>query len=179
VAAVLRELDFPLPEQRSRLTRDARINLVALRRDPRMAAPFERSALTPASALRHQRLDHTARQVSPLTADPRKRSARCTRLALLATQNGKKVHLLAALSAPRISGIKTNGEGLNRPSRWCDAKSRCSKGSRCSNQRTVHEKSQVAQEVQYILLVGCTEHIELSDDSVGFRAAASMLLDGR
>jgi hypothetical protein len=28
VAAVLRELDFPLPEQRSRLSGDARINLV-------------------------------------------------------------------------------------------------------------------------------------------------------
>jgi hypothetical protein len=39
--------------------------------------------------------------------------------------------------------------------------------------------SQVAQEVQYILLVGCTQHIELSNHPAGFRAAAGMLLDGR
>jgi hypothetical protein len=38
--------------------------------------------------------------------------------------------------------------------------------------------SQVAQEVQYILLVGCAQHVELSDHLVGFRAAARMLLDG-
>jgi hypothetical protein len=36
--------------------------------------------------------------------------------------------------------------------------------------------SQVAQEVQYILLVGCTQHIELSNHLVGFRAAARMPL---
>jgi hypothetical protein len=35
--------------------------------------------------------------------------------------------------------------------------------------------SQVAQEVQYVLLVGCAQHIELRN--VGFRAAAGMLLD--
>jgi hypothetical protein len=38
--------------------------------------------------------------------------------------------------------------------------------------------SQVAQEVQYILLVGCTQHVELRNHLVGFRAAAGMLLDG-
>jgi hypothetical protein len=36
---------------------------------------------------------------------------------------------------------------------------------------------QVAQEVQYILLLGCTQHIERVDHLVGFRAAACMLLD--
>jgi hypothetical protein len=36
---------------------------------------------------------------------------------------------------------------------------------------------QVAQEVQYILLLGCTQHIEIADHLVGFRAAACMLLD--
>jgi hypothetical protein len=38
--------------------------------------------------------------------------------------------------------------------------------------------SQVAQEVQYVLLVRCTEHIERIDHLVGFRAAAGMLFDG-
>ena len=37
--------------------------------------------------------------------------------------------------------------------------------------------SQVAQEVQYILLVGCAQHIELSDHPVGLGAAAGVLLD--
>ena len=32
--------------------------------------------------------------------------------------------------------------------------------------------SQVAQEVQYVLLVGCAQHIELRNHLVGFRAAA-------
>jgi hypothetical protein len=38
--------------------------------------------------------------------------------------------------------------------------------------------SQIAQEVQYILLLGCTQHIECADHLVGFRAAACMRLDG-
>jgi hypothetical protein len=49
VEAVLRELDFPLPEQRSRLSaaRDARPTLWApLRRDPRMLVPFKPCGLT-------------------------------------------------------------------------------------------------------------------------------------
>jgi hypothetical protein len=37
---------------------------------------------------------------------------------------------------------------------------------------------QVAQEVQYILLLGCTQHIERADHLAGFRAAARMRLDG-
>ena len=38
--------------------------------------------------------------------------------------------------------------------------------------------SQVAQEVEYILLVGCAQHVELRNHLVGFRAGAGMLLDG-
>jgi hypothetical protein len=37
---------------------------------------------------------------------------------------------------------------------------------------------QVAQEVQYILRLGCTQHIERANHLVGFRAAACMRLDG-
>jgi hypothetical protein len=37
--------------------------------------------------------------------------------------------------------------------------------------------SQVAQEVQYMLLIGCTQHIEIRDHLVGFRAAAGVILD--
>jgi hypothetical protein len=38
--------------------------------------------------------------------------------------------------------------------------------------------SQVAQEVQYILLLSGTQHIKRADHLVGFRAVARMLLDG-
>jgi hypothetical protein len=37
--------------------------------------------------------------------------------------------------------------------------------------------SQAAQEVQYVLLLGHTQQIELSDHGVGFRPTAGMILD--
>jgi len=39
-------------------------------------------------------------------------------------------------------------------------------------------ESEITQEVKYILLLSRTQHIELGDHPVGFRAAAGMLLDG-
>jgi len=47
-----------------------------------------------------------------------------------------------------------------------------------SSLRTADDQSQVAQEVEYVLLVRCAQHIERTDHLVGFRAVAGMLFDG-
>jgi hypothetical protein len=106
-------------------------------------------------------------------------SARCSRPPLLATQNGKKVHLLAAVKCTADFRRSTNLEGPNRPSRLARMSGHhlnLDPDAVASARLTMY--SQVAQEVEYILLVGCTQHIELRNHLVGFRAVAGMLLDG-
>jgi hypothetical protein len=107
-------------------------------------------------------------------------STRCTRPPLLATQNGKKAHLLAVLSActRRYHVLNHSGRTLS-PSGWrgCQVIIYSLIQTQEASARLTMD-SQIAQEVEYILLVGRTQHIELRNHLVGFRAVAGMLLDG-
>jgi hypothetical protein len=72
----------------------------------------------------------------------------------------------------------TNPEGPNRPSRLARVSGlrlNLDPDAAASARLTMY--SQVAQEIQYILLVGCAQHIELSDYPVRLRATAGVLLD--
>jgi len=88
-----------------------------------------------------------------------------------------EVHLLAALSALRTSGVKPIRKDLIVLPDGASVRRWSSLDPDGVGSAMLRMYSQVAQEVQYILLVSCAQHIELSDHPVRLRAAAGVLLD--